>query len=233
MGASGTYISFSSSNMINGFERWVSNNGISLYRIKPKSLPNTLPNSMGIKFQMFFSEDKYFEASTIKEENILERLSNSNMKDFVPIFYFGCTITVPITIADVKLTIRTRMTFTEHLDEYSNLLLVLRSPTYIPRNEHLESIKKVLYKLWKNGISHNDFAAQNIMIIPMTGQIKLIDFGLATLHKYAYPHIQTDDLQTLYQDYYSRIPQDTLLENEGTNVKKLGELITEYKSRMS
>jgi serine/threonine protein kinase len=84
--------------------------------------------------------------------------------------------------------------------------------------------------LWKNGISHNDFAAQNIMIKLIQGDVKLIDFGLATLHKQIYPELD-DNIESLYTEYYNKFSPETLLENEGTNVKKLGEFITEYKSR--
>jgi serine/threonine protein kinase len=232
MGSMGTYINFKSSNMAQGFKSWLEDtnqDAIKLYRVKPKTIPSEVPDYIGIKFQVFISKDKYFEASAIKEEGILQRLSNSSIRDYVPRFYFGCTLTIPIRVGQKELIAITRLTFTEHIHGYANMLQVLQSKEYIPTDAHLNNIKNVLHKLWRCGISHNDFAAQNIMIHLQSGKIKLIDFGLATNFKGNFPQAD-ESLAEVYQQYYNSIPHESLLDNEGTNVKKLGEFIQQFKA---
>lgn len=233
IGTFGTFYNFSSTDMKKGFQELLNQPEFKLYRIKRKNRvlqDDYSPNqSMGIKLQIFFSADKYYEANAIKEETILDKLNQTAFKEYVPNFYLGFTIRIPIQTDKGELIVYCRLSFTEHLIEYTNLLILINKYQYIPTNDDLIKITDIIHTLWKHGVSHNDIAAQNIMFNPIDKNFKLIDFGLATYHNFKFEPGQ--NIEQLYTHYYQELmkKKPQLSENEGTNVNKLHDLLTYIK----
>lgn len=173
---------------------------------------------MGLKIQVVpLHKDRCF----IREEKVHKRLNNSVLKDYVPKMYFGCSVIINETTI--------RLTFIEHLSGYIDLRSYFSNLIYRKRiciNEALhENIKKLLIIFWNNGISHDEFAAQNIMVdIHNLYDIKLIDFGLLSLinlnlHCDKQWDISWKELHDIYNAYYDDLNVEE--KNKDCNIHKI------------
>ena len=262
-GVAGDYITFESKNMHQGFIKLMES--MKIYRPvrKTKVLQDNFPtnaignvsragtsygssSAIGVKVQVLPTTiDKYYEAKCIREERILERLNESSFASFVPKLYFGCTTIFPINSTDTSqvYTISVRLTFLQHLGGYENLRNYFSRQVEANRpirDETITAIKQVLINLWKQGISHNDFAAQNMMInLHDDTDIKLLDFGLATMLDFSRLRnvMRWEDMHQQYIEHYEKIKRkerrlgvrnatdNTFFDNEGSNVRKMNELL--------
>ena len=248
-GVAGQYISFESKNMRKGFVNLIENFKILRPVRKSKVLTDDFPMNaianvgrdgksygpscnLGVKIQVLPStKDKYHEAKCIREERILERLNESSFAPYVPKLYFGCTLILPLNLMVLSkhYTVSVRLTFLEHLGGYENLRTYFtRQASYrrFIRNETIDAIKDILSKLWKNGVSHNDFAAQNLMIsLHSDTDVKLLDFGLATMVDFSRlrRNMTWEEIRREYVEYYANVKNS--FDNDGSNVKKMNELL--------
>lgn len=180
---------------------------------------------MGIKIQVIPSNDRLYRC--IREEHLHERINNSTLKDYVPKMYFGCSMIINNNTI--------RLTFIEHLSGYINLRSYFNNINYKNKtciNEAMmENIKKLLILFWNNGVSDNDFAAQNIMIdILNLRDIKLIDFGLLSLISLnLYCDKQWDmswgKLADIYNAYYEDVNVEESNKGNNVNIPKIIDIL--------
>jgi serine/threonine protein kinase len=192
-----------------------------LYRVRKSTLE--MPKKLALKIQIFHTKDKYWEARVLREEFIQNKLSESKtFKDYIPNFYFGCTVNMPIE-NDI---IRFRLTFMDLIDikQYITLINYLQSTNGVLSDIIYNKIKDLVHNLWRFRISHNDLSLNNILINIKNQDIKLIDFGLSTMIE----KLEGEDinLSTAYINYFAN--QDKLEQN-GSNVEKLKNLLTYVK----
>ena len=106
-------------------------------------------------------------------------------------------------------------------------------------------IAELITNLWKQGISHNDIKAENIMGSLLTpNKFKIIDFGLATV----FLKNQSNTIQGLFKDYTSHYEKELKQQNKlrklqgkpmktelseqlGSNVRKFNELVAMLHNR--
>ena len=246
-GSMGCFTHFTATNMKEGFsnlQETLNKGKDRFFRIKKNV--DGLKDSVGIKFQVFFSKDKYFEARTIREETILQKLSKTSFREYIPLFYLGFTVKLPnVVVNQQSHDIGVRITFMENLNNYTTLSNIMKNPYFTPNEDMIAVLAGLLANLWKQGISHNDIKAENIMGSLLTpNKFKIIDFGLATV----FLKNQSVTIEGLFEDYTSHYEKELKRQNKqrklqgkpvktelseqlGSNVRKFNELVAVLHNR--
>ena len=222
-GSKGCVYTVTSTNMLNSLNKLLNLNK-SQIKNNISRLTDNIPNLLAMKVQQFTSKNKYWEARVMREETIMSELS---IYDFVPKFYLGCTIIIPLSKITNVITneiIGIRLTFMDRIEGISLYQLILNKQD-IP---NISDIVNIVYNLWKIGVSHNDLSIKNIFVIydrnEKKDKIKLIDFGLSTKIHNNYMLVNPNKKQFLneiYIDYFLKLDKT---EQNGSNVEKLNEL---------
>lgn len=225
-GTQGAVYSARAGNMYKSLSSFLDKHNDYLFRIKKGVFNDNMPKEVVLKVQQFKTENKYWEARVLREETIMKRLSTSSLKEYVPAFYLGCTLIIPME--DNK-RFGVRLTFMEHIDMvplYRILQESDKNKVPVPRSIY-EQIEDVVMRLWKLGVSHNDLSVNNILVSGfLRPKIKLIDFGLSTtISTSDFASLKDGDGFNTYKDryvaYFAGLPKD---EQNGSNVEKLSQL---------
>ena len=202
-----------------------------LLRVRDETENIRCPNIMAVKLQGLASKEKYWEARMLREETIMKRLSASNMARYIPRFYFGCTILVPV--GNTKIGIR--LTFMDVLGGETLRNKLQRNVKINPKV--FSNIQKMILLLWKQGISHNDISINNIMV-NTDDSVRLLDFGLATIvsNNVMYsdawknnivPNVSIEQFSKKYEEFFA---DKNKQEQLGSNVRKLNEIFRQLEN---
>jgi hypothetical protein len=152
-GKNGYVIDLTSENMINSIHKFEEK--MNLSKIKKSS---TIPNRVAMKVQIYSTKNQ--ESIILHQENILLS-DDSDIKKYIPAFYYGCTLQTPF----LKNKTYIRITFTEIIDfKYIPILQLLEVKNKMPILHICEILNNLLIMLSKNGIDKNNIDIQNIVI---------------------------------------------------------------------
>lgn len=202
-----------------------------LLRVRDETENIRCPNIMAVKLQGLASKEKYWEARMLREETIMKRLSASNMARYIPRFYFGCTILVPV--GNTKIGIR--LTFMDVLGGETLRNKLQRNVKINPKV--FSNIQQMILLLWKQGMSHNDISINNIMV-NTDDSVRLLDFGLATIvsNNVMYsdawknnivPNVSIEQFSKKYEEFFA---DKNKREQLGSNVRKLNEIFRQLEN---
>ena len=202
-----------------------------LLRVRDETENIRCPNIMAVKLQGLTSKEKYWEARMLREETIMKRLSTSSIARYIPRFYFGCTILVPV--GNTKIGIR--LTFMDVLGGETLRNKLQRNVKINPKV--FSNIQKMILLLWKQGISHNDISINNIMV-NTDDSVRLLDFGLATIvsnnvmysdawKNNTVPNVSVEQFSKKYEAFFA---DKNKKEQLGSNVHKLNEIFQQLEN---
>lgn len=145
-----------------------------------------------VKIQVITSMNRLHEVVAEDKTHQLLDSMNSRLRGIVPKFHAGFTVYEPWpSNAQMKELVTTcqralpglvfRVTIMELIEGHVTLSKYVSDykPEKEARKDVYRSLRNVLLQLWASGLVHCDLHAGNILVQPVTRQVKLIDFGFA------------------------------------------------------